>query len=284
MYKWFDNNLHNTQYCGYIYEVDMKKFNFEERTFDIQLFSEGAETGGESSADAGQETAAGYDTDTDNEFSELIKGKYKDAFAKKTQTIINRRFKETKELEEYKTGAEKVLSALRGRYGTEDGDFEGLLAKVTEGSSETDKEEKTERRENPFREVLVKARREEAAKGLYSKWQSEGEELKSLYPAFDLAKEAERPEFVSMLSGGATVKSAYEALHHDEIMMDAMKYTAKTVSEAMSRSLSAKSERPFENGLSAKSGMSPSWDVNSLTDGDIAEILKQVSKGKVIRF
>ena len=256
----------------------MKKYYFEEPTFEIQLFSDGGETGDESVADAGQEVAARYDTDTDNEFEELIRGKYKDAFTKRTQTIINRRFKETKALEEYKSGAEKVLSALRGRYGTEDGDFDGLLSRISE------KEKSAEPRGNPFREVVQRAEREKGARELYSRWQSEARELRSLYPAFDLAAESKSPEFISMLQGGASVRSAYEALHHDEIMMDAMKYTARAVSEAMSRNLSAKRERPAENGLSARSGATPSWDVSNLTDGDIAEILRQVAKGKVIRF
>ncbi len=47
--------------------------------------------------DAGQTTGS---ENLDSEFEELIKGKYKDAFAKRTQNIIDRRFRKEKEKKE----------------------------------------------------------------------------------------------------------------------------------------------------------------------------------------
>ena len=67
-------------------------------TPDLQLFAgEGAEgVNGETGADdavAGQNGAV--EMTADDEFSELINGKFKEQFTKKTQAIIDKRYKQT---------------------------------------------------------------------------------------------------------------------------------------------------------------------------------------------
>lgn len=291
-----------------------------DENFSIQLFAEDGEAGGNDTADAVQISSEGTDTDTDNEFLELIKGKYKDAFTRKTQSIINRRFKETKNLEEYKGKAEEILATLRTRYGLSENDFEGLLARVngegkvdfnraevledaSEGESVaednanylTDETESNENapesadeKESSDSERIMKRvgqeKRTERVLRQYADWMAQAEQLSALYPDFDLKRECEDPQFVAVLLGGASVKRAYESAHHEEILSGAMEYTAKTVSEAMSRSMRAKGTRPFENGLGSKAALYPAKDVDSLTDSDISEILKQVANGKIIKF
>jgi len=68
-------------------------------TPDLQLFAgEGADSSsgetGENFAAAGQNSAA--NVNADEEFSQLINGKFKEQFTKKTQAIIDKRFKQTK--------------------------------------------------------------------------------------------------------------------------------------------------------------------------------------------
>lgn len=270
--------------------------------FDLQLFGDASDSGDSGSVDAGQEFSGASDTDFDGEFADLIKGKYKDAFARKTQSIINRRFKETKELEEYRDKTEGVLSLLRERYGIEAGDFDGLMARLQDDgeressdapvlqeptASDTEAYDTVRTAESAAEKVRSQIgydKHFEKAVRQYGKWQEEAEGLKEIYPDFDLKKESSNPQFTSLLMGGADLKLAYESVHHDEILSGAMEYTARQVSEAMSRSFQARGNRPFENGLGAKSAINPSKDVNSLTDNDISEILKQVAKGKIIRF
>lgn len=343
-------------------------------SFDLQLFGDGGESGDGNSADAVQGSDGGTDTDTDNEFAALIKGKYKDAFTRKTQSIINKRFKETKILEEYKARSESVFQTLGAKYGLAPDDLEGILACVEKGvgqggdrqaefreastasegalgreaevaeldereSSSSDEEQvsrgepaddsetalydgtdgdKAEEK-SPYqstdgdkaeekisyqstdggmaekksssqstaekiRRELAFEKRSENTVRQYADWMAQSRELQSLYPELDLERECEDPRFRALLVGGASVKAAYEALHHDEILSGAMEYTARAVSEAVSRSIRARGNRPFENGLGSKAALHPSKDVNSLTDSDISEILKQVAKGKIIKF
>ncbi len=271
-------------------------------SFCLQLFTEGSDAGDNGSVDAGQEFSGVSDTDFDDEFADLIKGKYKDAFTKKTQSIINRRFKETKELEEYRDKTQGILSVLRERYGLGENDYEGLLSCLQESdksdaAADTAGEEKenisadsasdvrtAESAAEKVRSQIEYDRHVEKALKQYAKWQSEAESLKEIYPDFDLKKESSNPRFTSLLTAGADLKLAYESVHHDEILSGAMEYTARQISEAMSRSFQARGNRPFENGLGSKSAINPAKDVNSLTDNDISEILKQVAKGKIIRF
>ncbi len=311
----------------------MKNTYFDKYPFNIQNFTDSGDTGDNTSADAGQESTVGTESRDDSEFLSLIKGKYKDAFARKTQTIINRRFRETKNLEEFRDKAESVFSILREKYGTEKDDLDSLISRLkeeTEGglgaennaaSAETAAEttaetaadetssetatgehaettaetaaETSEISDSPETSPSVKEETSQSEKGgdrsnnavrQYANWQREAAALSGLYPGFDLGAECKDGRFLSLLVGGASVKSAYEAVHHDEIMKSAMEHTAKVVSEALSRSMNAGGARPFENGLSSKSAINPTKDVNSLTDSDIAEILKQVAAGKVVRF
>lgn len=297
------------------------KLSSGEKLFDLQLFAgeggdgDGADGAGGafssgasesmesvSSADAAGKSSDRDDTDPDAEFAELIRGRYKDAFTKKTQNIINRRFKETKTLEEYRENAGKVLTALAEKYGTEADDFDGLLSvldsgvgesvtgKVSVGGAddETDGEKTEKSGKNPSlmraRRAVLQGRLRAGAEAQYARWQSEAEELRGLYPSFDLARESENRDFISLLKSGVSLRRAYESAHYDEIMGGAMEHTARRVSEAISRSIQAKGDRPSENGLGTKSGINPRKDVASLTDSDILEILKQVEKGKKISF
>ena len=91
----------------------MKKRNYLK--LNLQLFSENgaemvnSETDEILSADVGQETEKGVE----DEFQSLIDGKFKDEFHKKTQSIIDKRFKETKLLEDFKNKTDGNYSARK---------------------------------------------------------------------------------------------------------------------------------------------------------------------------
>ena len=87
-------------------------------TLNLQLFAGESADGssgmtGESNADAGQNNSE----NSSDEFSQLINGKFKDEFTRKTQGIINQRFKQTKELEAYKSKVSPVVERLMEKYG-----------------------------------------------------------------------------------------------------------------------------------------------------------------------
>ncbi len=223
----------------------MKKFD----TSYLTVFSEGE--GSEAEADAETEVKSAPESEAettlsdDEEFDRLIKGRFKDAYTRRTQNMINRRFKETKELEEYKASTEKILKERDG------------------------------------------VRRADAALGAareYRRILGEAEELKEIYPSFDLEAECREPKFTSLIAAGIGVKGAYEALHHDEIVSGAMQYAADRVYKAARGGFADSDGRPTENGAAGSVASPPRVDVASMTEGDIRRILKRVQSGEKIRF
>ena len=127
--------------------------------------------------------------------------------------------------------------------------------------------------------------RSQEARRRYDGWVTEGEELKKIYPSFDLEAEAKNPAFVKALKGGMSVKMAYEGVHHDDLMKSAMTYTADKVEKGTADKIRANASRPVEGAAQGRAAVRHKTDVNDLTDADIEEILRRVKKnGETIRF
>lgn len=248
-------------------------------TPDLQLFaSEGAEnSNGETGVEdaVAEQTSAGIVND-EEEFANLINGRFKEQFTRKTQAIIDKRFKQTKELQEYKERVSPVVQSLMEKYGVEDGNEGNLLDFI---------KEKEETSVNTPSENEVVSERGKNLRGKISSWVKQSEDVKNTYPDFDLRKELRESKlFSQLLLGGVPLKAAYETVHKDEILSGAMAYTADKVREQVVKGIEAKGRRPIENGVSSESAVVTSVDVNSLTSQDILKILKQVENGANISF
>lgn len=252
----------------------MKKTRY---TLDLQFFAgEGAEAAvgetGVENAVAGQNRAE--DEIAENEFSELINGRFKEQFTKKTQAIIDKRFKHTKELEDYKNKVSPTVEKLMEKYGVQLGDEDKLISFLDgENAEEAEKirADETLRRDN--------------LRGRICSWIEQSKDLKETFPDFDLRKEIRESKlFSQLLIGGAPLRAAYETVHKDEILSGAMAYTADKVREQVVKGIEAKGRRPVENGVSSESAVVTHIDVNSLTSQDILKILKQVENGADIKF
>lgn len=254
----------------------MKKFIF---TVNLQLFagegsdSQGNVTGAENTVDAEQiENKA---VNADDEFSELISGKFKEQFTRKTQAIIDKRFKETKNLESYKNSVSPVVSGLMEKYGLKEGEEARLSEMMNSGAENGNGEHIAENKTSAINTLARNVKN----------WVGQSEALKGIYPDFDLRKELKANRLFSRLVlNGVSVKDAYETTHKDEILSGAMVYTAKRVREQVVSDIEAKGRRPLENGVSSQSGVVTTVDVNSLTSKDILKILKQVENGASISF
>ena len=115
--------------------------NFLLHTPDLQLFAGEGDSAigetGENLAVAGQDGASEADPET--EFNDLVNGRFKEQFSKRTQAIIDKRFKATKELEAFKDKAQPILGALYEKYEIDNGDIESL------GQAMADEKEKSQR-------------------------------------------------------------------------------------------------------------------------------------------
>lgn len=242
---------------------------------NLQLFSENggegvnSESGENSSVDAGQ---VENEVTADEEFQSLIDGKFKEQFRKRTQSIIDKRFKETKQLEEFKNLVSPLMAKLNDKYNNENGDIKGLTEKIFSEETEINNKNTSEDKRNNLKEQI-------------SSWVKETDEIKEIYPDFDLKNELKNSSlFGKLLYSGVPLKTAFEVIHKDEIISGAMSYTAQKVREQVVKGIEAKGRRPLENGIASESGIVTVTDVNALTSKDILKILKKVENGANIRF
>jgi hypothetical protein len=274
---------------------------------DLQLFAEGEDA--QVAEGAGEELEVGeVDTTTEEEapqsFDDLIDSnpEYKDALGKKIQDAVSKRFKNQKDLQKQLDKLAPGLDILAQKYGLEaiEGqyDYEDLMQRVMNddklyedeaferGMSVADLKhmkqlEADNARLNAQREAQA---REEASREEFDEIARQGEELKAIYPNFNLGDELANASFGRLVANGIDVKTAYEVVHKDEILAGGMEYAVKQTKEKISKAIQSGS-RPQENGLSSQSATSPGeLDVSKLSLAQIKEITARAQKGERITF
>lgn len=234
------------------------------------------------------------------EFDALIKGDYKDIFAERTQQIIDRRFRETKGLQEQLEAVNPVLEMLASKY-----DIEGTDPKAIREAIERDEEmwankaEKAGMTVDQFKTVEKMKRENEAlrrdqerrlgmeqAQRQYTDWLNQAEAAKAVYPTLDLRAElAADPQFGQMLKVGIPVQKAYEVLHMDSLKASVAQGAASLTEKRVTDNIRAKGERPAENGAAARNnGVVIKSDVSKLTKADREEIARRAQRGEKIIF
>lgn len=254
------------------FRLRLNAFGGEGGEFGEQGNVKTGDEGNNERADAVQteDTAFSEELSREQRFSKLVGGEFKDEFAKKMQSIIDKRFKETKKLEGERELLSPILQDLFEQHNVQQGDFSALSEAVSLSRQQRESEEQ---------------RAADKAKEQVAEWIKEGQQLKIVYPSFDFRSELKDDKgFANLIKAGIPVRTAYEVLHKDEILGGAMEYTAKKVSEHVVKGIEAKASRPQENGIGTKGGIIRKTDVNSLTSQDITDILKQVERGASISF
>lgn len=260
----------------------------------------------EEQPDAGAEKVKDVETTSDaledrkKAFRKLITEDYKDLYTQETQRMIDRRFKETREMEKQMQSYRPVLDTLMERYGIEDGDAKRLMEAVDNdhaywseaaeeaGMSEDQyKEFRRLKRENAGLLRAQQMQQQEAQiKAQGEKWYMEAEAMKGnpLYQNFDLMQELQNPDFVGLLQAGTPMEHAYKVLHFDELMGNAVQAAAASTEKKVADNVRAKGSRPSENGTNSNSAFVTKTDPTKLTRADFEEIERRVARGERISF
>lgn len=229
-------------------------------------------------------------------FEDMIKGEYKEQFDSRVKQILERRFKANDELEKFKADSQEILDLMYAKYGVKD--LKSLQKAVQEDDSYFEEAAEAENltvdqykyklkleKENAAKDkALQEIERRESANRAYAEWQRQAESLKTRYPNFSLETEAANPQFVRLLQNGIDVKTAFETIHHDEILSGAMMQTAQAVRKNVTDNIKARGLRPSENGINAQAGVIVKNDVSKLTPQDRAEIVRRARMGETIKF
>ena len=258
--------------------------------------------------DADQKPSAQQQTqppqaDRNAEFDKLIKGEYKDLYDARVQDTVKRRLKNTQDTVDRYHALTPMLQTLAKKYGLSPDENGNYDAKALNDAIENDDSyfeaeaqeqgisvqqlkhmRKVEQENTELRRQMQERHSQEEANRIYGQWVQQSEQLKGVYPSFDLRTELDNPKFAGLLKSGIDVRTAFEVIHKDEIIPSAMQFAAKTVEQKLANNVIANAQRPIENGNSAQAAAIVKSDVSQLTKADRLECIRRARRGEKISF
>lgn len=214
-----------------------------------------------------------------------------------TQKIINKRFKESKGLQESLGKKEEILSLLRERYNATDDEmlsnaiqndnllWEDTAAQMGMTVDQYREYTKISREQQQKDAMIEQYQRQEQARHQYNQWLNEAQDVKAKYPEFDLNAELANPNFAGLIAQRnpqyqISMTQAYEICHLDDVKAQTASATEKNVVN----NIRAKGQRPVEGAVNSQSAVIVKNDVSKLTRRDREEIAKRAAKGEQISF
>lgn len=271
---------------------------------NLCLFGEGGEasTGAETGVNA-DPTATGVNADPTAEEDRAsqyakFKADFKAEYDAEVQGMMKDRLKksskENAELNNKLKASSPIIEAMAKKYGVDASDYDAILNAFESDDSNLEEEaykrdmsveqlrefKKIERENQSYREAEEERRKQ----AVFAQWDKEAEELKTIYPSFDVVAEQQNEQFVKLLGAGVPMRTAYEVAHKDEIIRSAMSFTAEKTAEKVANSVRANASRPSENGLSSTSASVNSLDINKLTPEQMQAYKQRALNGERIDF
>ena len=249
---------------------------------NLQMFADEAVQNGEnvnSSSDIPAEA------DADAEFDALIKGRYSDAYKKRVQGIIDKRFKKMKSLEDSQRLISPVLERLQADFPHIDtADTKGLVDAFLEKSDPHGTAKAEKGLPEGFINAVERSLKTQAARGVKEELLKNARSLRELYPGFDLRRElSSSPEMKRLLLSGVPLRQAFEVANLEKIMGSALRYAYLKAGADAAEKMKA-TARIQENSLSDRASSVGHRNVNNLTERDIREILTAVGNGERVTF
>ena len=200
-------------------------------------------------------------------------------YNKQMQAVVRSRLKSEKSAEEALGKMAPAIEVMARKYGldAQNMDYEALAKAINDDdayyedkalemgvSVETAKrvdqmERDTERKKVTEQRTL----QEQALQQHFISLERQGEELKKIFPSFDLRTELQNPSFARMTAPGKgimSVEDAYRAVHRQEIDSAASQIIAQKTAEKISNAIQSGSRRPDESGASSQAPSVSTFD------------------------
>ena len=200
-------------------------------------------------------------------------------YNKEMQAVVQSRLKSAKGAEEALGKMTPAIEVMARKYGLDpkNMDYDALAKAINDDdayyedkalemgvSVETAKrvdqmERNTERQKAQEQRTL----QEQAIQQHFISLERQGEELKKLFPNFDLRTELQNPAFARMTAPGKgvmSVEDAYRAVHRQEIDAAASQIIAQKTAEKISNAIQSGSRRPDESGASSQAPSVSTFD------------------------
>lgn len=193
---------------------------------------------------------------------------YGEAYRKEMSSAIQNRLRNAKSSEETLNKLSGAISLIAGEYGMSVDDISNLDVDAFVKAVRSDDryyEKKADELNIPI-EAARKIgeleeqqrqnevyRRQESYRQHLRGLEEQARQLQQMYPSFNLYTELQNPQFRQWTSpqGGMSVEQAFFALHHDDMIHDAMSATAKKTAEHISSTIQAGQARPKESAAPA---------------------------------
>lgn len=234
--------------------------------------------------------------DPDKEFEELIKGRFKDQYAQRVQSAIQTRFKNNQDNEKLVDRYRDATSILYQRYGLEDDDIEGLEYAIShdEGlfAAEAEAEgltvqkymemQRQQAEAERAKSMLAAMQQEQEKQQFIAQLEAEAEELKEIFPNFDLAMESENEEFREKINKGYSVRDAFLTAHMGDILNGGFDMARQEEQTRMVQQINQRQSRPPENASRSTPSVVRKADPSKWTDEDMDEVERRVYAGERI--
>jgi hypothetical protein len=210
-------------------------------------------------------------------------------YNKQMQAVVQSRLKSAKGAEEAMAALTPALELLARQYKIDPTkmDYQALAAAISDDNSlyedkalemgvpveeakKIDQKEQQEARE-------ARTLEQQAIQQHIARLEQQGEELKKIFPNFDLRKELQNPVFARMTAPGKgimSVEDAYRAVHRQEIEAASMQVIAQRTAEKFSNAIQAGGRRPDEAGTSGQAPSVTTFDYRAASR-EQREALKQ---------
>ena len=276
------------------YGIDFASISGNEQSADSQpATDEEAEV-----TEAASEEPEAPSKTAEQEFEELISGRFKDLYEKKSaereEKAIKKRFKNQAESNEKNSKYEKALSRLAYHYGKDKSDYEGIVESIDSDDSWLEDEayaknmstkalreqENTQRELAELRAQVTAREEEEKKQATFAQWTKEAEATKELYPSFDPQKEFNDQKFLKALAFHKNVTDAYEATHFKEILASTAKAVEQRTTENLSKMYARGKTHPTESASDTRATAQSTFDPSKLSHKELADLRERIARGE----
>ena len=236
----------------------------------------------------------------EDQWKEAKKGKYRELFGRDVQAAVQDRFKNQEDANEKLEKVLPALSAIAKQRGIDENDLDAIVENILDDDSlyeeEADRMGMTVEGYRNFKAMeqeneRLKAQEQEEQEQIFfrqhmQKLAMQGEEMKKIFPNFDLMKELEDERFrrLTAPNSGLDVRAAYYALHHDELEPQAMAYGVQRAQQQISQTIQANRQRPVEGASRAGQPAAVTVDPSKMTREERQKYIERARRGEKIVF
>lgn len=261
------------------------------------------------------DTDADGEENSEEEFEKLIKGKYKNVYQNRVQSLVKDRLstkdRQISDMQKKENTGNQIFALIANKYNVQPDDLDGLLKAVSEdkdlfaekalAAGMTTEEARnnffTQQKTNAQEEELETLRREKAARELDTHLRSIAAETMKEFPNFNLEEEFQNPSFRTALDFIAQQKNeqnektgrndeiydlttAYKMAHFNELQKDLVKRSSSAAISAAAQSIQSGARRPTENAVKKSGTTTQRKSVEDMSDAEFDAFYAKVRRGE----